>query len=301
MAIKTTRTQEVAQVQIDHSRCKACGLCATVCGMTLYMDGGRVCIDQNKLFGCMGCAQCVTVCPEGCVTVVGRTLSEDDVLQLPPVQERASYESMQALLVARRSVRKYLEREVEAEKIAKILEAAAAAPMGLPPSDVSVLVLGSREKVRQFSFDFIDYIAVKRWMFSAPMLFLLRPFIGKENIEMMTDFVKPFIDFAIEGKRHGQDYILYGAPLAMLFQASPYSDPADPHIAATYAMLAGEAMGLGTCMIGAVAPMIKYAPGLKAKYNIRPDMRSGLVVLFGYPAVRYIRGIRRTFANVDYV
>lgn len=301
MAIKSTRTKETARVRIDHSRCKACGLCAGVCGMTLYMVGGKVCIDQSRLFGCIGCAHCMTVCPEGCITVEGRTLSEADVLQLPPAQERASYESMYALLVARRSMRKYLEREVETEKVAKIIEAATTAPMGLPPSDVSVLVLNSREKVREFSFDFIDYIAAKRWMFSAPMLFLLRPFIGKEAVEMMRDFVQPFVDFAVEGKRQGEDYILYNAPLAMLFQASPYADPADAHIAATYAMLAGEALGLGTCLIGAVAPFLKYASELKKKYNVQANMRGGLVVLFGYPAANHVRGIRRTFANVDYI
>jgi nitroreductase len=208
---------------------------------------------------------------------------------------------MRMLMLARRSVRKYLEREVEAEKIAKILDAASTAPMGLPPSDVSVLVLGNREKVRQFSFDFIDYVAAKRWVFSAPMRFLLRPFIGKEGMAMLADFVAPFADYIIEGKKRGEDYVLYGAPLAMLFQASPYSDPADPHIAATYAMLAGEALGLGTCMIGGVPPILKYASVLKTRYHVRPDMRGGLMVLFGYPAVRYVRGIRRTFAHVDYV
>lgn len=300
MAIKTSRTQETAEVRIDHSRCKACGLCAKVCGMTLSMDGGKARIDQNKLFGCVGCAQCVAVCPEGCVTVTGRTLSEEDALQLPPAKERPSYESLHALLVARRSIRHYLDREVEAEKVAKLLEAAATAPMGLPPSDVSVLVFAGKEKVRQFAFDFVDFIAAKRWMFSPPVTFLLGPFIGRESADMMADFVRPYADLAIEGKKQGKDYVLYGAPLAMLFQASPYSDPADPHIAATYAMLAGEALGLGSCMIGAVAPMLKYAPKIKAKYHIRPDMKSGLIVLFGYPAVRYVRGIRRSFANVDY-
>ena len=62
----------------------------------------------------------------------------------------------------------------------------------------------------------------------------------------------------------------------------------------------GEALGLGTCMIGSVAPLLRYAPALKTKYKVRPDIKGGLVVLFGYPAIRYARGVWRTFANVDY-
>ena len=50
--------------------------------------------------------------------------------------------------------------------------------------------------------------------------------------------------------RQGVDWFFYDAPLALYFYASPYADPADPLIPATYAMLAGESLGLGTCMLG---------------------------------------------------
>ncbi|HWR39306.1 MAG TPA: nitroreductase family protein [Patescibacteria group bacterium] len=301
MAVRTTRTREEARVTIDHARCRQCGLCVAVCGMTLTMQEGRVRVTAGQGFGCIGCGQCMAVCPEGCINVEGRTLTPQDVWPLSPAQAQASYESLRALMVARRGVRKYKEQNVEPATVEQILAAAAMAPMGLPPSDVSVMVLENREKVEQFSDDFVEYIKRKRWLFSAPAVGLLRPFIGRETAEMMTDFVRPFMDLAIEGKKRGEDFVLYGAPLAMLFQASPYSDPADPHIAATYAMLAAEALGLGTCMIGTVAPVLKHAGALKAKYSVRPDMRQGLMVLFGYPAISYSRGIRRTFARIDYV
>lgn len=301
MTIKTSRTAENANVSIDQGRCRGCGLCARVCGMTLYMEDGRPTVDQSRLFGCVGCGQCMAVCPEGCITVSGRTLSPTDTLPLPPAAERAAYTSLRALLEARRSVRRLQDREVEPEKVTAVLEAAAAAPMGLPPSDVSVLVLSGREKVRRFTGDFVDHLAAKRWLLSAPMRLLYRPFIGKETAAMLEDFLIPYVDFAIEGRRRGEDHVLYDAPLAMLFQASPYSDPADPHIAATYAMLAGEALGLGTCMIGAVAPVLKSAAALRARYGVRADFRGGLAVIFGYPAVTYARSLRRTFADITYI
>ena len=301
MAIKTNRTQENAQVTVDQQRCRHCGLCAVVCGATLRLQNGQIIVDQEKLFGCIGCGQCVAVCPENCISVEGRTLLPEDVVPIAAPQERTDYESLYSLLLARRSVRNYTEREVPQEVIEEILRAATTAPMGLPPSDVSVMVLGSREKVRQFSDDFIDHVTEKRWMFSRPALSLFRPFMGKKNTEMMENFVAPFVDLIIEGKKEGKDYLLYGAPLAMLFQGSPYSDPADSQIAATYAMLAGEALGLGTCMIGAVPPLLKHARQLRKKYPIRPDMKQGLMVLFGYPAVQYVRGVRRSFAHVDYI
>lgn len=49
----------------------------------------------------------------------------------------------------------------------------------------------------------------------------------------------------------------------MYFYGSPYTDPADPIVAATYSMIAAETLGLGTCMLGGVHPFIQK--GRKAK------------------------------------
>ena len=92
------------------------------------------------------------------------------------------------------------------------------------------------------------------------------------------------------------------APLAMYFYGSPYADPADPLIAATYAMLAGESLGLGTCMLGGVHPLIQYGKSAKKfreKYGIKYPSREGLIVIFGYSKVHYQKTIKRTFANVN--
>lgn len=94
--------------------------------------------------------------------------------------------------------------------------------------------------------------------------------------------------------------ITYDAPLVIYFYGSPYCEPADPIIAATTAMYAGESPGLGTCMLGGIHPVIQN--GIKAKkfrkkHGIKYKSREGLFVIFGYPGVDYQKGIRRTFAS----
>jgi len=67
-------------------------------------------------------------------------------------------------------------------------------------------------------------------------------------------------------------------------------------------MLAGESLGLGTCMLGGVHPFIqngKKARKFREKYNIRHKSKEGLLVIFGHPAVKYSKGINRTFASID--
>jgi nitroreductase len=100
--------------------------------------------------------------------------------------------------------------------------------------------------------------------------------------------------------QQGLNLLNYDAPLEMYFYGSPYTDPADPIVAATAAMYAAESLGLGTCMLGGVHPLIqngKRAKTFREKYGIRCTSREGLFVIFGYPSVKYKKGINRTFAS----
>jgi hypothetical protein len=54
-------------------------------------------------------------------------------------------------------------------------------------------------------------------------------------------------------------------------------------------------------MLGAIHPLIQYrkkAKALREKYGIKCTSREGLFVIFGHPAVKYHKGVRRTFASV---
>ncbi len=301
MAVKNSRTCEAAEVSIDYERCSGCGACAAVCGVTLVMADGRVRVDRERLFGCSGCGQCAAVCPQGCVTVEGRTLSPADIVPRPAAEVRTGYEGLYALMLSRRSVRRFTDREVDRETIDKILAAASTGPVSIPPSDVNVWVLAGREKVRAFAAEFIDQLAAKKkWICSPLVLALMRPFAGREMVEAMRDFVGPLLDEIVAAKGRGEDALLYDAPLVMVFQGSPYASPADPLIAATYATLAAESLGLGSCMIGTVVPFLKQSRRLAEKYGVRANGRDGIAVVFGYPAVEYRRAVKRTFAHVDF-
>ncbi|MCE1201819.1 MAG: hypothetical protein LWX09_06935 [Bacteroidia bacterium] len=86
----------------------------------------------------------------------------------------------------------------------------------------------------------------------------------------------------------------------MYFYGSPYTDPADPIVAATYAMIAGESLGLGSCMLGAVHPFIQNGPkaaAFRKKHHIKYKSREGIFVAFGYPSVKYAKGLKRSFAS----
>ena len=303
MPIPTTRTKEIAEIVIHEELCNGCGLCVSVCkDFSLVMRNDKVTKSDTALFGCIGCGHCMAICPTGAIEIFGRELSPKDLFPVPRRDQMASYEQLLALLQRRRSVREFKEQEVDPLMIEKIITAAQTAPMGLPPTDVHLLILDGKEKNRAFARDYSAYLKSIRWMASGFSLALMRPFWGKANDEMFKGFIRPLFKVYIDDMAKGDNYITYDAPLAMYFYGSPYSDPADPLIAATYAMLAGESLGLGTCMLGGVHPFIqngKKARKFREKYNIRHKSKEGLLVIFGHPAVKYSKGINRTFASID--
>lgn len=301
MLVETGCADPVARIEIDAGRCTVCGLCTKVCkGAPLYLENNRICVDYTRFFGCFACGHCVAVCPQGAITVTGRDFSPADILPMPEREALCDYDHLRSLMISRRSIREFLQRPVERGVIDKILEAAATAPMGIPPSNVRVLVFDGPEKVQAFAQDVSGIFKRSRRMLSPFMLRLMRPFIGKENYDMMKTFVAPLVAFLTQTRDAGEDWLFYNAPLAMHFYASSFADPADPLIAATYATLAAESLGLGSCMIGSVAPFLQRAKPMLRKYGIPQKHQPGIVVIFGYPAARFQHVLKRRFAEIHF-
>ncbi|MEZ4526315.1 MAG: nitroreductase family protein [Desulfobacterales bacterium] len=303
VAIPTSRTRVRAEIEINEEKCTGCGLCVSVCkDFSLKIENKKVRISDNPFFGCIGCGHCMAICPSDAIKVFGRALSPDDLFDLPDKEKTATYEQLLFLLQRRRSIREFSDKPVDNDMIKKILDAAQTSPMGVPPSDVNVLILDNKYKVRAFAKDFCDYLEGMKWFVSDWFLFLMRPFWGKANNELFINFVKPLFRIYTENMKNGANLVNYDAPLAMYFYGSPYCDPADPVVAATYAMITAETLGLGTCMLGGIHPLIQS--GKKAKLfrkmqGIKYASREGLFVIFGYPLVKYKKGIRRTFASAE--
>jgi nitroreductase len=116
---------------------------------------------------------------------------------------------------------------------------------------------------------------------------------------MFRDFVKPLMQTLAAKQREGQDWFTYNAPAALLFHSSPMDDGNDRTIVTTYAMLAAESIGLGSCLLGTTAAL-NQSKDFKIKHGIPVENKLGLGLVLGYPAVKFQRGVRRRLASVQF-
>ena len=299
MPLNYGRAPGTADVRIDYGKCSGCGLCVRVCkGAALFTKNGKVVVDQTRSLGCLACGQCVTICPQACIFVEGRDLLPSDLVEMPASDSMADYAQLYTLLLSRRSIRDYQEKDVGEGVIQKILDAASTAPMGFPPSEVGVLVLETREKVAAFRADLFKALKKMSRTLSPVMVSLMRPFIGKESCDMLRGIVIPMMKIFMDRDREGIDLFFHGAPMAMYFYGTGSADPADPVITATYAMLAAQTLGLGSCMLGFPPHLMKKNRALRVKYGLPKNIQPGMAVVFGYPALKFPRALKRRFAKV---
>jgi len=301
MAIITGRASSAAVPSVDTGHCTSCGLCVAVCPTeTLRMTDGKVTVDRDTAFGCIGCGQCMAVCPEQAVAVLGRELSPDDLAPHPDRDGLATDTALEGLLLSRRSIRHFKDREVELPTVDRVIELAATAPMGVPPSEVGLVVFHGRAKVQEYAADMVELMSGGLKFFRSPLFPLMGLTMGKAGRDLISSFVIPLLDTICTARNAGNDHLFYDAPLAIQFYAPQSADPADQDIAATYAMLAAESLGLGTCLIGSVGPVLVRSKAMKVKYGMPADAKPGLVLIAGYPRYKFSGTIKRTFAGVRY-
>ena len=283
---------------VNPETCKGDGICVDVCPENVLeiLDGKAATVESREEH-CILCGQCVAVCPTEAMHMP--TLPDDlGELNVLPF----GYDEFHDFLLLRRSVRVFKDRPVERELIDKILEAAATAPMGVPPHSTEVLVLDRREEHDFLLHELInDYESMVR-AFSSPLgRAMVRLGSGAETYRILKDYIVDLARYANESyHRDSTDRYMYRAPVVMLFHGSRWamSYEENAHLVCHHAMLAALSLGLGTTIIGMIPPIVDRSKVLRARYGIPKDNRVLTSLIVGYPKYKYKKSIHRDLAGV---
>lgn len=287
------------KVSIDKELCTSCGLCVKSCHDYLTMKDNRVSVAEYSTFGCIQCGVCMMSCPHNAIDVTADGLSKDMVFDLE--KELPDYMAVNALLKKRRSIRKFKKQEVDKELLTKVIDSGTTSPISIPPYEIKVAVVSGYDKVNDLREDMYKGFEGMLKFFNPLVLTLFRPIMGKVQHSILKDFVIPLFKDTLAAKERGEDYLFYNAPAVMIFYGSEFSDKEDAILAASFASIGAEALGLGTCIIGSVAPVLERNKKLRAKYGIKDSDKIFTAFIIGHPGVKYTKGIKRQFLEVNYV
>ncbi len=290
---------QAAVPSIDRNLCTDCGLCIEVCSSETLVDvGGTTTVVPDNGMGCFACGHCMAICPSEAITVTGRRMTPDDAMAMPEPEVTATAETLHNLMLTRRSVRKFKNDEVSQDDLDRILEMTGCAPMGIAPSDVEVTVVNGASRVQELAGD-VNGVFLK-WikLFNPLTMAFMRLAWSKAEHTSFRDFLLPILHELTEARTKGVDALFYDAPCVLVFHVNPMADPVDGTIACTYAMLAAQSLGLGTCMIGTAPHALDRDRTLKEKWDIPVGNKVAMTMIVGHPVHKYHRVISRTLAAV---
>ena len=268
------------QFVVDGTRCTRCGQCVRDCVAKIITqtDADVPCIRTEDEANCIRCQHCLAVCPEAAGSILGLRPADSQ-----PLKEGAfpALDKMLTLVRGRRSVRQYLDENVDPGLLRQLLETLGNAPTGVNRRALTFSVIDDRETMRRFRAKAYDLIAEAVASGQVP---------GHHR-----SFLQ---EVASDWREKAEDTIFRGAPHLLAVSAGPDAvcPQEDVTLALAYFELMAQCAGLGTVWCGLAKWAMEAVPELKEAAGILPD--SGYyVMLFGVPAVHYPRAVQRDGAD----
>lgn len=257
--------------KINQTLCTRCGSCVADCpAMIIAMENDFPAITPENEAACYKCQHCLAVCPTGAVSILG----------LKPTGSRPlaggfpAPDKVEMLIMGRRSVRRYKDKNLDPALMQRLLEVAGHAPSGRNTRQVRFTVVDDKHKMAELREEVM-----------AGLTRLVRDNALPEGLSYYTDFIALW-------EKNRYDVIFRGAPHLLIASApaSVVSPLPDCLIALSYFELFAQANGVGTVWSGLAKVVINdLLPTVRQRLGIPDDHLIGYAMAFGRPAVQYAR------------
>lgn len=267
-------------ITINRDSCIQCGACADICYardvFEMKEDGPHV-IHPEK---CRLCGHCLAVCTTDSIDHEEIPLHDCPLIDL---QQLPSQEMLLAAIRARRSFRRYQERQVPRKLIKDLISFSRYIPTGENRQFLDWIVLDDEQKIAKLLQNVLDEVRLSTEK-------------GRDASKFLGGFSIEEIDRIIEEGVQKKKRFFFNAPVVLAGFCDKNSVCAREE--ATYAAyniaLAAERMGLGTCHIGSIQLLLEEFPHLQHEILGIPDEKEAHVLLtLGYPAWNFLRVVPR--------
>ena len=248
---------------INGDKCIGCGLCVSDCpGFHLQVEDKKAKVGGGL---CIGCGHCYAICPNEAISIA--EYDSSNTHEVVPFTNFDSEEFLKAIR-SRRTMRKFVDKEIEQEKIDKIIEAGRYSPTGANAQDVAFTILGSKQKDA-------EKICVSLFRFGVNSAKLVSKNLKSMNID--------------------DNFFFKGAPLVILVSAK---SKLNGGLASGYMEMMAATMGVGTLYSGFFETCFAISPKLRRLVKLPKGHELVSCMVFGYPKVKYKRTAPRNKASV---
>lgn len=281
--------------RIDTDVCIGCGECIPVCPhdtISLVEKKARVTGDHS-----LNCDHCGAACSTGAITVgaIDEELSQfahftAETTWIP----HGKYDTTRLvnLMQSRRSCRNFKDDPIKKSLLEDLVKIGVTAPSGSNCQMWSFTLLPDRASVEAYGKRVLDFferlngMAEKRWLRT-----LLR-LVGKDELyEYYINYYERIREGLEEWKSKGTDMLFHGAPAVIIVGSkTEASCPSEDALLATQNILLGaHSLGLGTCLIGFAVKAMNKDRRIATFVNIPDDEEAYAVIAVGYPDEKYRR------------
>ena len=270
---------------VDKSKCIACGQCIKDCPTaTISFVDDKADINNDR---CMKCGHCIAICPVNAVSTDDYDMNQ--VVSYDKDTFSIDADNLLNFIKFRRSVRRFKDKEVEKEKIEKIIEAGRFTQTSTNSQDVSyTVVTDTLDELKELAYSSLkkkgEYILA--------------------NLTPETEYLKRYANMWLHSYSQFKedpiknDRLFFNAP-SVIFVTSP--SQINGGLASSNMELMTDALGLGTFFSGFLLVASQDNKEILDLLGIKDGKQIISCLVIGYPDVKYQRIVPRKEANINWI
>jgi nitroreductase/NAD-dependent dihydropyrimidine dehydrogenase PreA subunit len=271
-------------MKVDLEKCIGCGQCVKDCfprDIDIVDNKAKI-----KNITCIKCGHCIAVCPKNALSTDEYKM--EDVLEYNKDDFSIDADTLLNFIKFRRTVRQFKNKEVEEEKISKIIEAGRFTQTGSNAQDVSYTVV--RNELKTLKTLILETLKNLGENMLANLTAETIKF--KRYAEM---WLKMYADYQKEPEKN--DRIFFDAPAIIVVTSNSQVNGA---LASSNMELMTNALGLGTFFSGFFVMAAQSNQKILDLIGINDAKQIVTCMVIGYPNVKFLRTVPRKEANINW-
>lgn len=271
-------------MKVDVEKCIGCNQCVKDCfPKDIEMIDGKAKINNVT---CFKCGHCIAVCPKGAIT--SDDYNMEDVKEYNKEEFSVEAENLLNFIKFRRTIRQFKDKEVEKEKLVKIIEAGRFTQTGSNAQDVSYIVVSEKlEELKILTFKTLKVMGERLLADENPETLRFKRY-AEMWVKMQEEYEK---------NPRESDKLFFNAPSLIIVTAS--SD-INGGLASSNMELMTNALGLGTFFSGFFVRASQVNKEIIDFLGVKEGSHIVSCMVIGYPDVKYSRTVPRKEAEISW-